>query len=129
MTNGLVVAWRNSIYSWPVGSTYSIRAAKTPAMFLSLLALFLGALIVWRNITRYRARGGCHLPPGPPSYPIIGHTPIIPLTDTHLFFHELSKKYGACVPFLLTKSLSFNIVTVRQGYVFAIPGEDYDYSQ
>ncbi|KAG6909266.1 hypothetical protein DXG01_001328 [Tephrocybe rancida] len=37
------------------------------------------------------------LPPGPPTDPLIGHLRLIPLTDHHLFFHELSKSYGDVV--------------------------------
>jgi len=34
------------------------------------------------------------LPPGPRPDPIIGHLRIMPAKDSHLFFYELSKKYG-----------------------------------
>ena len=60
-------------------------------LLVTLLSLGVG-LVLWTFIKRIRNLPP--LPPGPPSDPIIGHLRIIPADNSHVFFYELSKKYG-----------------------------------
>jgi hypothetical protein len=56
--------------------------------------LILGACVVTHLLYRFRRRTLLQYPPGPARWPIIGNTLIIPLTNAHRFYKDLSKKLG-----------------------------------
>ncbi|KAF9552265.1 cytochrome P450 [Agrocybe pediades] len=64
--------------------------------FVVLVTLLLGVLWVSLYLIR-RMKPGHSMPPSPPADPLIGHMRMIPEHDAHLFFHELSKKYGKII--------------------------------
>lgn len=70
----------------------SLLLALDPTYLLAALAAF--ALVV---ISRLRTRAQSQrLPPGPPADPLIGHVRHMKPVHSWLWYHELSKTYGAC---------------------------------
>ncbi|KAF9552269.1 cytochrome P450, partial [Agrocybe pediades] len=64
--------------------------------FVVVVTLLLGVLWISQLLKR-RIKPVHSTPPGPPADPLIGHMRMIPEHDVHLFYHELSKKYGKII--------------------------------
>ena len=85
-------------------------------LLITLLSLGVG-LVLWTFIKRLRNIPP--FPPGPPSDPIIGHLRIIPADNNHVFFYELSKKYGEHCKYIhsISSTLKFSHVMLHAGKV------------
>jgi hypothetical protein len=69
-----------------------MQFSLTNAVDALAISLLLYLLVVLSN--RRRRRGGLPLPPGPPTWPIIGNLLDVPKKAPWIAYSEMSKKYG-----------------------------------
>ncbi|KAI4461068.1 cytochrome p450 [Holotrichia oblita] len=75
----------------------------------NILMVFFTVLLVIRAIQL--ARESCHLPPGPWGLPILGSLPFLK-GDLHLYFRDLTHKYGS----LISTRLGSQLIVVLSDY-------------
>lgn len=75
----------------------------------SILMVFFAVLLIIRTIQL--ARESAHLPPGPWGLPILGSLPFLK-GDLHLYFRDLTHKYGS----LISTRLGSQLIVVLSDY-------------
>ncbi|KAJ8017632.1 Cytochrome P450 77A1 [Holothuria leucospilota] len=86
---------------------YEIATGKSSAIIVSMVT----CLSIWWIVTRWRERRNVILPPGPPSWPVVGTLPsmfqIAGFPDDNCFYNTLAQKYGSIYKLHIGSQLIF----------------------
>ncbi|KAF4615430.1 hypothetical protein D9613_003540 [Agrocybe pediades] len=75
----------------------AIRMSRIMASRIDLMLALSATAVILLILSKRMTRSSPSLPPGPAADPLIGHIRIIRGEDAHVFFHELSQKYGKVI--------------------------------